>query len=138
MQIDLATVCDYAVIDQFGKLSIMGIFSHIWVAQFPAVHPRTHLVLHLKGRRTEVGEHRVRIRFVDDADNEIINGEGTVNFAEPPAGVLDIAAGCILVFDIPFPKAGKFRFLIVIDDDLTTEIPITAAQGHGPPARRPS
>ena len=40
MKIDLATVCDYAVIDQFGKVSILGIFSHIWVAKFPAVHPR--------------------------------------------------------------------------------------------------
>ena len=132
MQIDLATVSDYAVIDQHGKLSILGIFSHIWVAKFPAVHPRLHLVLHLKGRRTEIGEHTVRIRLVDDEDAEIINGNGTVNFAEPPAGVLDIAAGCILVFDVPFPKAGKYHFEIRIDEDLRTNIPITVALGSNP------
>ena len=135
MQIDLATVCDYAIIDQHGKLSIMGIFSHIWVAKFPAVHPRAHLVLHLKGRRTEIGEHRARIRLVDEDENELINGDGTVNFAEPPAGVLDIAAGAILAFDIPFPKAGKYRFQIAVDEDLSTEIPITAALGSNPMSR---
>ena len=129
MQIDLATVCDYAIIDQHGKLSIMGIFSHIWVAKFPALHPRAHLVLHLKGRRTEIGEHKVRIRLVDDAEQELISGDGTVNFAEPPAGVLEISAGAILVFDLPFPQAGKYRFQITVDEDLGTEIPITAALG---------
>jgi len=136
MQIDLATVCDYAIIDQHGKLSIMGIFSHIWVGQFPAVHPRAHLVLHLKGRRTEIGEHKVRIRLVDEEENELINGDGTVNFAEPPAGVLEIAAGAILAFDIPFPKAGKYRFQIAVDEDLSTEIPITAALGPNPASRQ--
>ena len=136
MQIDLATVCDYAIIDQHGKLSIMGIFSHICVGQFPAVHPRAHLVLHLKGRRTEVGEHKVRIRLVDEEENELINGDGTVNFSEPPAGVLEIAAGAILAFDIPFPRAGKYRFQIVVYEDLSTEIPITAALGPNPASRQ--
>ena len=137
MQINLATVSDYAVIDQHGKLSILGIFSHIWVAKFPAVHPRLHLVLHLKGRRTEIGEHAVRIRLVDDEDNEIISGDGTVNFSEPPAGILEIAAGCILVFDVPFPKAGKYQFDIRIDDDLRTDIPITVALGPTPATTKP-
>ncbi len=140
MQIDLATVCDYAIIDQYGKLSILGIFSHIWVGQFPAVHPRLHLVLHLKGRRTEIGEHTVRIRLVDDAGKEILNGDGTVNFNEPPAGVVEIAAGTVLVFDVPFPHPGKYHFDILVDDDVRTEIPITVAQSPGaqPPKQPPS
>jgi hypothetical protein len=137
MQIDLATVSDYAVIDQHGKLSILGIFSHIWVAKFPALHPRLHLVLHLKGRRTEIGSHPVRIRLADGEGTEILSGDGTVNFNEPPAGVLEIAAGCILVFDVPFPKAGKYQFEIQIDEDLRTEIPITVALGPSPASPKP-
>ncbi len=137
MQIDLATVCDYAIIDQYGKLSILGIFSHIWVGQFPAVHPRLHLVLHLKGRRTEIGEHTVRIRLVDDAGTEILNGDGTVTFNEPPAGVVEIAAGTVLVFDVPFPRAGKYHFDILVDTDVRTEIPITVAQSPNAQATTP-
>ena len=115
MKVDLALVCDYALIDQYGKLSVMGIFEHIWVQHFPVVHPRLHLVMRLKGRRTEIGEHKVGIRLVDDDDTEIINGDGTVNFSEPPAGVLDIEAGTVLVFDVPFEHEGPYRFEIAVD-----------------------
>lgn len=70
MHVDFAVVADYALVDQSGKLSVLGIFQHIWVQQFPAMHPRLHLVLRLKGKRTEVGEHAVQIRLVDEQGNE--------------------------------------------------------------------
>ena len=78
-------LADYALIDQQGKLSVLGLFQHVWVPQFPAVHPRTHLVLRVRGRRTEIGSHSLRIRFVDDQRNELLDGQGTVQFGEPPA-----------------------------------------------------
>lgn len=133
MRIDFAVVCDYAVIDRHGKLSVLGIFQHVWVQQFPAVHPRMHLVLRLKGRRTEVGQHPVRIRMYDEERHEVIKGDGTVTFAEPPAGVLEIEAGCVLVFDVPFQRTGRFVFEITVDDDVTAEVPITVAQGPAAP-----
>src|SRR5438876_1135749 len=106
MILDFAVIADYALVDQAGKLSVLGIFQHIWVQQFPATHPRLHLVLRLKGKRTEVGEHHVQIRLLDEQDAEILGGNGNVTFAEPPAGVTDIEAGAILVFDVPFRHAG--------------------------------
>jgi len=87
VHLDFAVVADYALVDQSGKMSVLGIFQHIWVQQFPAMHPRLHLVLRLKGRRTEIGEHAVQIRLADEDDTELLGGSGTVNFAEPPAGV---------------------------------------------------
>ena len=133
MNVDLAVTCDYAVIDRFGKLSVLGIFSHIWVAKFPAVHPRLHLVLHLTGRRTEIGDHQVLIRLLNEEGAEIINGDGRVTFAEPPAGVLEISTGCVLVFDVPFQAAGTYRFEISVDGEVKTEIPITVAVGPSSP-----
>ncbi len=135
MKIDFAVACDYAIIDQYGKLSVLGVFSHIWVATFPAVHPRLHLVIRLRGRRTEVAQHKVNIRLVDEDDTEVIKGNGTVNFSEPPAGVLEIETGCVLVFDVPFQHAGKYRFEIAVDDGVKTEVPITVALG--PNSRAP-
>ena len=46
---------------------MLGIFQHVWLTNFPAVCPRTHLVLRVRGRRTEIGTHTIRIRFVDEA-----------------------------------------------------------------------
>jgi hypothetical protein len=133
VNVDFAVVSDYALVDQAGKISVLGIFQHIWVQQFPAMHPRLHLVLRLKGKRTEIGEHPVQIRLVDDRDTEILGGSGTVNFAEPPAGVTDIEAAAILVFDVPFPHPGTYRFAISVDDAPAASVPITVSQMPVPP-----
>jgi Family of unknown function (DUF6941) len=128
MKIDLAVVCDYALIDQYGKLSVLGIFQHIWVQEFPAVHPRLHLVLRLKGKRTEIGQHALAIRLVDDADTEVLSGGGAVAFNEPAAGVIDIEAGTVLVFDVPFEREGRYRFEISVDGTLDTTVPVTVSR----------
>lgn len=129
MKIEFAVCCDYAIIDRLGKLSVLGIFQHIWVGRFPAVHPRLHLVLRLKGRRTEIGEHAIRIRLLDPDGGEVMSGNGTVTFNEPPAGVLEIEAGAVLAFDVPFQVPGRYRFEITIDGEIMTDLPLTVAQG---------
>jgi hypothetical protein len=132
MHLDFAVIADYALVDQAGKLSVLGIFQHIWVQQFPAMHPRLHLVVRLKGKRTEIGEHQVQIRLVDEQDGEILGGNGSVTFAEPPAGVTEIEAGAILVFDVPFPHAGLYRFEITIDAEMKAAVPVTVSQLPAP------
>jgi hypothetical protein len=85
-------------------------------------------VLRVRGRRTEIGVHTIRIRFVDEAGNELLGGEGTVQFGEPPAGVVDVEAGAVLVFDIPLPRPGSYAFEISLDGEVASRIPLTA--GH--------
>src|SRR2546428_9481629 len=81
------------------------------------MHPRLHLVLRLKGKRTEIGEHSVQIRLVDEQGTEILGGNGSVTFAEPPAGVTEIEAGAILVVDVAVPRRGTYRFEITLDGE---------------------
>ncbi len=126
MQLDFAVLADYALIDQHGKLSVLGIFQNVWLAGFPAVHPRTHLVLRVRGRRTEIGTHQISIRFVDEAGVEHLGGEGTVQFGEPPAGVTEVEAGAVLVFDIPLPHAGNYWFEIGLDGVQAARVPLVA------------
>jgi hypothetical protein len=126
--LDFAVVADYALVDQTGKLSVLGIFQHIWVQEFPAMHPRLHLVLRLKGKRTEIGAHEVQIQLLDEQDGEVLRGNGSVTFAEPPAGVTEIEAGAILVFDVPFPHAGPYRFEITVDGERKASVALTVSQ----------
>jgi Family of unknown function (DUF6941) len=128
VQVDFAVLADYALIDQHGKLSVLGIFQHVWVGSFPAVHPRTHLVLRVRGRRTEIGQHPIRIRFVDDTGTELMGGDGTVQFGEPPAGVTEIEAGAVLVFDVPLPRPGAYAFEIAMDGGDAVRVPLSASQ----------
>jgi hypothetical protein len=120
-------VADYALIDQQGKLSVLGMFQHVWVQSFPAVHHRTHLVLRVRGRRTEIGTHSIQIRFMDDQGAQLIGGDGTVQFGEPAAGIVDVEAGAVLVFDVPLPRAGEYAFEISLDGGVTTRVPLTAS-----------
>lgn len=133
MQIDFAVLADYALVDQHGKLSVLGIFQHVWVERFPAVHPRTHLVLRVKGHRLEVGSHAVRIRFKDEAGNELLGGDGTIAFAEPPPGVSEMESGAVLVFDVPLPQPGRYAFEIVLDGQPAARVPMTVSQITPPP-----
>jgi hypothetical protein len=126
LHLDFAIVADYALIDQQGKLSVLGIFQHVWLTNFPSICPRTHLVLRVRGRRTEIGMHGIRIRFVDDGGTELLGGEGTVQFGEPPAGVVDVEAGAVLVFDIPLPRPGSYAFEISLDGEVSARVPLTA------------
>jgi hypothetical protein len=121
-------VADYALVDQQGKLSVLGIFQHVLVPGFPAVHPRTFLVLRVSGRRTEIGSHVLRIRFLDADGQELLGGEGTAQFGEPPAGVTDVEAVAVLSFDLPFPKAGSYSFEITLDGGASTRVPLAVSQ----------
>jgi len=135
MHLDFAVLADYALIDQHGKLSVLGIFQHIWVPRFPTVHPRTHLVLRVRGKRTEIGSHAIRIRFVDEEGVEHLGGEGTVQFGEPPAGVTELEAGAVLVFDVPLPRPGRYAFEIHLDGAPASRVELVASLA-GPQPRR--
>src|SRR2546426_2027471 len=94
------------------------------------MHPRLHLVLRLKGKRTEIGEHSVQIRLLDEQSVEILGGNGSVTFAEPPAGVTEIEAGAVLLFDVPLPPRGTDPVEVTIDGG-------QKAAGPGPVAPLP-
>ncbi len=132
MNIQLALVCDHAIIDQHGKLSVLGIFDRIWVERFPAIHPRLHLVLRLKGRRTEIGDHAVLIQLVDAQGQEILRGEGNVAIGEPPAGVVEIEAAAVLAFDVPLERPGVYTFEIAVDGAHAASVPISVAHMQAP------
>jgi len=130
MKLDFAVIADYALIDQQGKLSVLGIFQNVWVTGFPTVHPRSHLVLRVTGKRTEIGTHRIGIRFIDEDGAEHLGGEGTVEFGEPPAGVTDMEAGAVLVFDVPLPHPGRYWFEITLDDAPAARVLLVAAEAQ--------
>jgi len=62
MHVSFALFADAANLSQEGKLNILGVFDALQVAALPAVHPRAHLVLHIKGTGADVGSHTVNFR----------------------------------------------------------------------------
>ena len=94
---------------------MLGIWRHVAVQQFPAMHPRAHLVLHLRGRRTELGNHELRVQLVDPAGTVALEQAGVMQVNEPPAGVVDLEAPAVLVFDLPLAGPGEYAFVVAVD-----------------------
>jgi DNA primase len=107
---------------------VLGIWRHIAVQQLPAMHPRAHLVLHLRGRRTELGTHELRVQMHDPAGNVTLEQTGMMQINEPPAGVVDLEAPAVLVFDLPLSCAGEYAFVISVDKSEVARVPFLVTQ----------
>jgi hypothetical protein len=56
-----------------------------------------------------------------------VGGEGTIQFGEPPAGVTEMEAGAVLVFDVPLPAPGHYAFELLVDGQFAVRVPLTAS-----------
>lgn len=105
---------------------MLGVWRQIVVGQFPAMHPRAHLVLHMRGRRTELGSHTLTVRLQDPRGEMLIEQSGTMQVNEPPAGVVDLESPAILVFDLPLTAPGEYVFTVQLDEAEVARVPFKA------------
>lgn len=129
MDVSVAALSDYALIDQQEKLSILGIFGTLGATAEPITHPKMCLVLVFQASRGDYGRVREWIVEVTDSDgrpvSKRIGGEiridGTPEF--PPI------ANIIVNFDnYTFPKFGTYSFTVFIDGDIKKELRLEVRQ----------
>lgn len=119
--------------DQHGKLSVIGIWRQLMLAQFPGVHPRATLVLVLRGNRTEIGQHALSFQLVAAAGTMLLDHHGQVQFIEPPAGVTEVEAPGIIQIDLPLQQPGEHAMIIGLDGREIARVPFTAVVAQGMP-----
>jgi hypothetical protein len=129
VDVSVAALSDYALIDQQEKLSIVGIFGTLGATAEPITHPKMCLVLVFQASRGDYGRVREWIVEVTDSDgrpvSKRIGGEiridGTPEF--PPI------ANIIVNFDnYTFPKFGTYSFTVFIDGDIKKELRLEVRQ----------
>jgi len=131
MHVSFALFADAANLSQEGKLNILGVFDALQVATLPAIHPRAHLVVHLKGTGVDVGSHTVSFRWLNPTGHELWTSAGDLNVGAPPPGVTEMDLPLIAQLDLPMDAAGGYTMAISIDGDHTIDVGIqvrTAAQ----------
>jgi hypothetical protein len=139
VDVSVAALSDYALIDQREKLSILGIFGTLGATAEPITHPKMCLVLVFQASRGDYGRVREWIVEVTDSDGRPVSGriggeiriDGTPEF--PPI------ANIIVNFDnYTFPKFGTYSFTVFIDGDIKKELRLEVrrvqAQQSPPPA----
>jgi len=134
MQVAFALFADAANLSQEGKLNIMGVFDALQVGSLPAVHPRAHLVVRLKGDVSDVGRHTVTLRWVNPQGNELWTSTGDLNVGQPPTGVVEMDLPLIAQIDLPIDAGGVFRMTVSLDGQQSADV---AVQVRVAPQMRP-
>jgi hypothetical protein len=122
MHVSFALFADAANLSQEGKLNILGVFDALQVATLPAVHPRAHLVVHLKGSGSDVGQHTVSFRWLSPSGHELWTSSGDLNVGSPPPGVVEMDLPLIAQLDLPMDSAGSYNMAIAIDGEHTMDV----------------
>jgi hypothetical protein len=124
MQVSFALFADAANLSQEGKLNILGVFDALQVATLPAVHPRAHLVVHLKGTQLDVGTHTVTLRWINPHGSELWTSTGELNVGAPPPGISEMDLPLIAQIDLPMDVAGGYVMSIGLDTSHTADVPV--------------
>ena len=132
MQVSFALFADAANLSQEGKLNILGVFDALQVGSLPSVHPRAHLVLHLKGTPLDAGTHSVTLRWLNPSGRELWQSTGELNVGTPPAGVLEMDLPLIAQIDLPMNEPGGYLMAIPVDGERATEVPVQVRSSAAP------
>jgi hypothetical protein len=124
MLVNLAVLADYANVTGDGKLNILGIFDRINLVQIPAVHPQMHLVLRLEAHPAELDRsHNVEIRLHDPEGTTIFEVKGEI-IPRGDAGRPVSTNQILTLNNLQLEKVGDYVFVVLINNDVKTEIPL--------------
>ncbi|HEU5173867.1 MAG TPA: hypothetical protein VFT96_03860 [Gemmatimonadaceae bacterium] len=124
MQVSFALFADAANLSQEGKLNILGVFDALQVGGLPSIHPRAHLVVHLKGTPLDAGTHSVSLRWLNPSGQELWQSTGELNVGTPPPGVLEMDLPLIAQIDLPMNEAGAYIMSVSVDGERAAEVPV--------------
>ena len=109
VKLNYALTCDQAILDQKGKLSLIGIFTNINTTQVPAIHPSFSLVVNTYGKS---GRYKEKIEFFHEETNSVlISGGGEIEIKENSRNTLRLD-----FMNTIFPHFGKYQIRVTIND----------------------
>lgn len=127
MHISFAVFADGANLSQEGKLNVLGVFDALAVGGFPAVHPRTHFVVRLKGTSEDAGAHRLSFTWVNPAGDILWSSDGELNVAPGPDPAFEMDLPIIAVIDLPLNQPGAYAMQVALDSALVAEVHLHAS-----------
>lgn len=126
-------VCDQIITDRVtGKQSLIGMFSTIHAARFPATQPQLCVYVSMTDGRSKTP---VTISIVDSESSRppIVKGDGVVDFKNPRA----IANLALQFYGLRFPEPGEYRVQLYSNGTLLREARLMLAQARRPQGQQP-
>ncbi|MBA2708617.1 MAG: hypothetical protein H0U59_12505 [Gemmatimonadaceae bacterium] len=122
MHISFAVFADGANLSQEGKLNVLGVFDALQVGGFPALHPRTHFVVRLKGSVEDTGPHTLTFNWVNPGGEMLWSSDGELNVAPGPNPAFEMDLPIIAVIDLPLNLPGLYTMQVALDGNPTAEV----------------
>jgi hypothetical protein len=133
LKLQLIAFADYATISQEGKLSVMGIFDRIGVAQFPGGVPQAFLVATLKGEGNTSHSLSIKGEMGKETVFPAINMDIRISDNGQANILMNLA-------NLGFPKEGKYEFGIYDGKEKigSTHVDVTLVKQNGPTYKLPN
>ena len=129
MQVKLAVLADYANVTAEGKLNILGIFDRINVSGLPAVHPQMQFVMRLEAHPAEKDRvHSIEVRLHDPDGETVFELKGEMVPRGGAPGQTIAANQIITINNLSLSKTGEHSFVVFVDNDLKTEVPLLVVE----------
>ncbi len=110
--------CDDIRQEVGGKISLMGLFEHIYATQFPVAHPRLVIIQEWAEGR---GEHEARtVLLSPDRKTELRETFSTISLNDTNFRQRDISVHLNLEFPVP----GTYWLETFLDNELICSIPL--------------
>jgi len=128
MKVLIAAVAEHAWVEN-GCLSLCKTFDTISSSNFPYALPRLSFALKLLARRSEEGEHKLRVSLSDCDGKKIMNADLNFNIQPSAESVTEVSFSFALNGqNIVFPAPGDYVVDMVVDNRIEASIPIYARQ----------
>ena len=107
LKTEIIALCDYALVDQQGKVSIMGIFDELRVEKFPGGFIDKFLVATVHGDPND--PHTLTVKLEKEGNGKNLLNQTIVNITTSPNGKSNVI---VRLANVGFESEGDYRFLI--------------------------
>ena len=127
MEIEAALLCDAAT-DQNGKLNVLGAFDTVFSKSYPMVLPHCAVAFRMRFSKVEEGEHKIKVRFVDE-DGQPIQPPLDAGVKVGVADGQDSAASNLIlnIQGLKIAKPGRYAIDLAVDGRHEKSLPLRAA-----------
>lgn len=124
MDIQVAVLCDAAT-DNSGKLNILGTFDTIYTSQLPAIHPQCSIAIRMTFGKSEEGEHKLKLNFVDEDGKSVMPPiEIPVEVSVPDETIFLSRNFIVNIQKLKFEKEGLYSIDLAVDGRQEGNIPL--------------
>ena len=126
MDIQIATLCDFAADYGNGKMVINGTFDALRATKMPVVHPHCSLAMRICVLPEDSGDHRMTINIIDEDGNSVDPSKMPIR-ADMPIKVPDevpfLTRNLVLNFQgLKFSSAGIYHVDVTVDGELVIRL----------------